>query len=211
MNSDAVILGLNERHAVVRLGGRTAIITEDTDPVLNRTFYAYGSFQDIRNLYSNRQVIVGEDRNGDPIWKSLGDAWLEHPMRRQYDGITFSPGRDVPGWFNLWRGFAVQPRAGDWSLLSNHVYDNICCGNAEHFWYLLNWMAATVQRAGEPAEVAVALRGKRGTGKGVFGRELGALFGHHFVHIAHARHLTQGRRGLCQDRTDAAAAGVGCQ
>ena len=36
----------------------------------------------------------------------------------------------------------------------------------------------------------MVLRGGRGTGKGVVARAIGRLFGQHFVHVSHARHLT---------------------
>ena len=37
--------------------------------------------------------------------------------------------------------------------------------------------------------MAVVLRGGRGAGKGAFARELGRLFGSHFIHLSNARHL----------------------
>ena len=37
----------------------------------------------------------------------LAKYWLQHPQRRQYDGVIFRPLRDVRGYFNLWTGFAV--------------------------------------------------------------------------------------------------------
>src|SRR5262249_26557911 len=43
---------------------------------------------------------------------------------------------------------------------------------------------------GTAGEVAVGLRGKEGTGKGVFSREFGRLFGSHFRHLMQAKHLT---------------------
>jgi hypothetical protein len=47
-----------------------------------------------------------------------------------------------------------------------------------------------VQKPGIQGEVAVVLRGERGTGKGVFARAFGSLFGQHFLHLSDARHLT---------------------
>ena len=51
-------------------------------------------------------------------------------------------------------------------------------------------MAYAVQNPGRPGEVAVVLRGREGTGKGIFAKEFGRLFGPHFTHITHGRHLT---------------------
>jgi hypothetical protein len=54
----------------------------------------------------------------------------------------------------------------------------------------LNWLARAVQQPGVQGEVAVVLRGERGTGTGVFARGFGSLFGQHFLHLSDARHLT---------------------
>lgn len=57
----------------------------------------------------------GTDRH---VWRI---AVAEHPQRREYAGLVFAPGRDVPGYFNLWRGFAVEPRPGDCSKFLAHL------------------------------------------------------------------------------------------
>ena len=52
-------------------------------------------------------------------------AWIDHYARRQFDTITFAPGQDLgKNVYNLWKGFAVQPREGDCSLYLAHVRDN---------------------------------------------------------------------------------------
>jgi hypothetical protein len=55
-------------------------------------------------------------------------------------------------------------------------------------------MAYAVQEPGKAGEVAVVLRGKEGTGKGIAAKEFGRLFGSHFRHVVHAKHLTVKRR-----------------
>jgi hypothetical protein len=46
---------------------------------------------------------------------TLGEYWLSHPQRRQYDGIDFAPAGTAirEGCYNLFQGFAVTPRKGD--------------------------------------------------------------------------------------------------
>lgn len=51
MSDSEWLARLNARHAVVRLGGRALVVTEDFDPVLERIVYDFGSFHDFRNLY----------------------------------------------------------------------------------------------------------------------------------------------------------------
>jgi hypothetical protein len=46
-----------------------------------------------------------------------------------------------------------------------------------------------VQIPDQPGEVALVLRGKKGTGKGTLGNWLGRLMGQHGVHVSHAKHL----------------------
>lgn len=115
----------------------------------------------------------------------IADEWLRWSNRRRYERIVFLPGQSTPkGAFNLWRGFAVDPKPGDWSRLKAHILGNICSGDGGLCEYVLNWMAHAVQRPGEPGHVALVLRGKRGTGKGKLAETLGALFGPHFVHAS---------------------------
>src|SRR5210317_1741264 len=71
--------------------------------------------------------------------------------------------------FNLYKGFNVVSKKGDWSLFRNHIRDVICSGNEEHFDYLIKWMARIVQdTGGDRPGIAVVLRGGRGVGKSIF-------------------------------------------
>lgn len=186
-----VIFRLNQRHAVVREAGKTVVITEEHDPVLNRRVVTRSSFADFRNFYLCDTVRGGIDpATGVPKVTALGHFWLTHPDRRQYEGIVMTPGRDVPGYLNLWRGFAVEPQAGDWSRFHAHLFEVICASNHTLYEYVLAWMAAGVQHPDRPAEVALAMRGPRGVGKGIFARTYGELFGQHYLQIANPKHLT---------------------
>lgn len=138
---------LNEKHAVVRnIGGKCRIIEEVWDESLSRTRLTRQSFDDFRNFYCNIDIIIGTGVNGQPQTKPLGQFWLKHPQRRQFDTIVFAPGKEVPGAYNLWKGFACQSRPGDCSLFLTHLQKNVCSDNEEHFQYLLNWMARAIQQ-----------------------------------------------------------------
>ena len=73
--------------------------------------------------------------------------------------------------------------------MRKHLLFVICDGDRRRYRYLLNWMAYAVQHPGQPAEVAVVLRGGRGVGKGIFARSFGSLFGPHFLQVNQPRHL----------------------
>jgi len=138
---------LNEKHAVILdIGGKCRIIREVWDPALKRTRISKQSFEDFRNGYRNRKVVVGHNDKGQSVEKAAGAWWVDHPQRRQYETIVFAPGQEVEDTFNLWRGFAVDSLPGDMheSFLA-HLRDNVCSGNVEHFAYLVGWMARAVQ------------------------------------------------------------------
>jgi hypothetical protein len=112
------------------------------------------------------------------------------PARRPHKALVYAPNAHDPERMNLWLGFACEPKAGDCFLFKQHLLANVCSDNREHFEYLWRWMARAVQEPGAAGEVAVILRGREGVGKGIFAREFGRLFGSHFRHVVHCKHLT---------------------
>ncbi len=186
------LMKLNERHAVIgNMGGKCRVIEETYDPGMKRTRISKQSFEDFRNRYMNKFVQSGTDRKGNPALKPLGNWWLSNERRKQYDYLVFSPEREVPGAYNLWRGFAYDAKPGTCDLYLTHMFENICSGNQEHFDYLFAWMASAVQFPAKPGETAVILRGREGTGKTFFAKKFGALFGRHFLAISDAKHLVE--------------------
>ena len=174
------VLELNKKHAVIlNMGaGQCTIMNEKVNPATGRPDLDFSHLADFRIRYANRKV----EANGNMV--PVAKLWVESPYRREYDGIVFAPGREVPGHYNLWTGFAVEPRQGDWSKLRDHILEVICSGNRDHFDYLFAWMARIVQDpGGERPGVAVVLRGERGCGKGTFASTYGKLFGVHFLPI----------------------------
>lgn len=184
---------LNDRHAVVEsLAGKCVTIEEVQEPVAEgkwRSRLVVQSFADFKNRYMNRFVVVGQKKDGSEVTESAGTWWLKSSHRRQYHGLTFAPGRDVEGFYNLWRGFAAQAIPGDCSMYLTHLKDVICKGNDQHFAYLIGWMARAVQQPDSPGQVAVVLRGAQGTGKSFFAKVFGQLFGRHFLQVSDPKHL----------------------
>ncbi|MCA8254820.1 bifunctional DNA primase/polymerase [Burkholderia sp. AU31624] len=121
----------------------------------------------------------------------LTEAWMGSPRRRSYDKVVFKPGKSVPTrFYNMWRGFAVEPKPGDWSLMRAHIRDVISSGDAKVDRYVMGWLARMVQQPGEPGEVALVLRGDEGVGKGTLAWAIRQLFGHHARHLTQSKHLT---------------------
>lgn len=171
---------LNKIHAVVMVGGKCRVINETTCPIFNRPDISLSHPSDFKNKYANRKIND----------KQMGEYWFHHPNRREFEGIVFSPGKDTPKFYNLWRGFAVVPKHGDCSLYLKHVEEVICSGNKEIYRYVIAWMAHAVQSMDDLIGTSLVLKGKQGAGKGVFVREFGKLFGPHFTHINQSAHLT---------------------
>jgi hypothetical protein len=183
---------LNEKYAVIGTdgGGRCRIISEQYDHMLKRSKLIRQSFEDFQNWYRNRELVVNIV-NGKPITAKLGKWWIEHPMRRQYQAVQFVPGQELDGqYYNLWKGFAVDSKPGrKHENFLEHVRKNLCESDEDLYKYVLGWMARAIQMPDRPGEVAIVLRGKRGTGKSFFAKVLGSLFGQHFLSISDPKHL----------------------
>jgi hypothetical protein len=181
---------LNEKHAVISsIGGRCKIIEEVYDPMLHRTRLVEQSFEDFRNRYMAQTVKVGQNKQGEPVTMQLGKWWLLQQERRQFEVIVFAPGQDPNGAYNLWRGFSCEPKEGDCSLFWGHVREHVCGGDGEIFEYVVGWMARTVQHPDSPGEAAIVMRGRMGTGKGIFANAFGSLWGRHYIQITNSKHL----------------------
>jgi hypothetical protein len=188
----AALKELNDKFFVVNDGGSVLIYSERFDDAFGRRVHDRLSQADLRLLYANRRICVRVTDKGKRKFAKLASWWLVHELRRQFiNGVVFKPGDgDAPlGFFNLWCGFAYQPKLGSWEKLKRHIRDVVCRGSDEHFMYLVGWMARLVQRPCEPAEVAIVLRGDQGCGKGTLGHALRKILGQHGLHISNSKHL----------------------
>src|SRR6516162_4562715 len=183
---------MNAKNCVVLDGARTRVLRfEKVEHDAGGEHYVYHvptflRFDDFRNLYLNRHVMVGKR----PV--DLGSWWLEHPQRQQYPGIVFKPGGQhiINSKLNLWRGWGVTPRRGDWGFMREHIFEVCAARDDEVDAYIINWMAWAVQHADEQPEAALVFLGDRGTGRGTLGKALCKIFGQHARHISSPAHLT---------------------
>lgn len=170
---------LNEKHAIVPMGGRVFVMNQEHDPALNRPVYTFSAKQDFVLRYSNRKTyLYGE-------FVDIASAWLENDSRRQYDGLVFSPRYDVPGYFNLFQGFGTKAIDGCCDRFIDFMFDVICSGNSELFDYQWNWLAHLFQKPDELPGTAFVLRGAEGIGKNTFSECIGRLVGAaHFIQLS---------------------------
>jgi Family of unknown function (DUF5906) len=178
-----LLAAMNKTFAVVKYGSQVLIACIFKDEIVVM------KTEEFHKMFGNVRVPRGRGTI------EISRVWFEWPGRRQYlgRGIVFEPGGPLDitdDMLNLWRGFGIKPKQGDWSLMRNHIFNVMCSGRQTDFVYLLKWMAYAVQHPNEPIGVAVAFRGAQGAGKGVVARTFGKFFGKHFVHIANGDQLT---------------------
>jgi hypothetical protein len=185
--SDAADLAqMNATYAVTKIGGKTRVMSlEESSLFPGCKVPVFSTVPDFCAFHLKQKKPKHDGRGKIGI----GRWWIEHPDRRQYDGVVYDPASKNPSMFNLWRGFSCQPIEGNCDFYIEHLRDNICNGRQDEYEYLVNWMAYAVQYPGRQGEVAVVMRGAEGTGKGIAIKLFGSLFGPHFRHIVHAKHL----------------------
>lgn len=187
----AVVDRFNALYVVVNEGGKAVILQPTFDPVLKRRRHDRMAPADLRILYANEMVEVGQNKDGSPIYKGAADVWLRHRDRRQFiAGVAFDPtNNNAPGVLNLWEGYAITPAPGSWTLLREHIRVILCGSDPVLFRYLMGWMARLLQHPDEQGEVAVVMKGKEGTGKGTLAKALKRIIGHHALAISNGKHL----------------------
>ena len=179
---------LNANHAVVMVEGKCCILNEIERE--GRPDVTFSTVQDFNNFYSNRLVDVGTNKKPNEIPASR--LWMKSSERRQYSGLIFDP-RTIghTKYFNMFRGFGVEPKPGKWNILYDHIYEVVANGDGELGSYLIAWFARIVQDpAGERPGVAPTLRGGQGCGKGALLSQFGKIIGPHFLHLSEADQLT---------------------
>ena len=178
---DDQIAEINAEYALVLAGNKAAVMKFD-DATRFRLLQV-GAF---KQWFANQLVTVGKKT------VSLGDYWLGHTERRQYAGIEFAPpgSAPAPGYYNLWQGFAVEPRQGDCSKFLAHLKDNAARGDEETYLWIVGWWAQIVQQPSVKMETALVLRGPFGAGKTKIGQVMGSLIGDHYLLVASPRYIT---------------------
>ncbi len=185
--SETLLDRVNADRFTVLTGGKYLVGREGTDRrtgVFNVEWYTSDAIKQHMNVKSV------ETPEGKMV--PLGTWWTGHPQRRQYDGVIFDPTPNVshPDLYNLWRGWAVQPRKGDWSKMKSLIRDVLCRGDQVSYDYVVRWMAHMIQHPARPAEVALVFKGSKGSGKGTFCRSLKELAGKHGRHVTSPEQFT---------------------
>jgi Family of unknown function (DUF5906) len=174
---ELMIDAINERHAFVLAGNKAAVMKFEDD---GRQFRLIGV--DAFKLWHANKAVA---RDASPA-----GAWLTSRRRREYEGIEFAPAGGRPGYYNLWQGFAVEPRPGNCGKFLAHIRDNVAQGNTFLYNWIVGYFAQIAQQPDKKLGTALALRGKPGVGKTKVGEVFGSLFRSHYALVADSRYVT---------------------
>lgn len=116
---------------------------------------------------SNQNVKTMID--GEAKKLTLGDAFIQYPRRKTYDRLVFEPDESTtsPENLNLWSGFPIEGKQGDFPLIHQHIYEVLCRNNDEYYNWLMTWLAHIIQYPGKKPGSAVVIKGEKGTGKSI--------------------------------------------
>src|SRR5262249_47759153 len=185
-DDEAIIAKWNERHAHVLAGGKSAVLQEfktsegytDFKLLSSTAFHEWNAEHQVLRVIGKNVVMVPETK-----------LWMRHPKRRKYQDIGFFPRRNVPDYYNLWRGFAVEPRKGDCSKFLAHVRENGCQNNDALYTWVMAWLADIFQHPEIKCGTSLVFRGKQGVGKTKLGEVMRGLLGVHYKSVAESRYV----------------------
>ena len=183
---------MDEMFTVVRFGGKTRIFTWEKSPVHSGAVVPAFYTQYELATYFGNEFATQTDALGTSKRTPLFAYWMRQASTKRATGVTLDPacGRFADGQLNLWCGFGKIAATGAWPLLRAHIETVICNNHAPSIDYLFKWLAWSLQHPAKPSEVAVVLRGLKGTGKGILARVLLDIFASHGLHVSKADHLT---------------------
>lgn len=187
---EEVVRIFNSTHSVVKHGSKTLICEKAIDHKGSVNF-SFSSVPQKRAFYENLRLrYKAEDKVKQA---NCFDLWMKDHDRKTYHGVVFDPSNRAGSRFlNMWVGFAVDAVEGDNKLdrILAHLRDIICCGNDEHFHYLVAWLAHIIQKPEEKSGVCVVLKSEsKGTGKSTVARIISGLLGQHAMTIQDGKHL----------------------
>ncbi len=194
------LIRLNKDYAVIgNVGGKCLVLSWENSPIDERVrIPAFQNFKSFSERFGNEYIPITKVKHlkaGDEEYEDqvqLGAYWLRWPERRTYEGIELAPNAPevLPnGNYNLWQGFGVEPKRGDWSLMRRHIENVLAKRDSEAVEYITNFAAWSAQHPGERAEAALVTRGDKGVGKGAFFGALRRIFGGHGLQIFSRAHL----------------------
>lgn len=176
-------------------GGRDCVLWKTTDPFGKPTIIELLP-ETFHNRFISKKKKV--EINGKLKVVQLSREWFYSPDRKEYNGYVFDPSRKCTDkYYNTFQGFNVQPLAkgvepsprakSSVDKFVEHITENVCLGNKEHAHWVMSWFAQIFQRPWDRPDVALVLKGKKGTGKSAPMDRIGYLLGKMYLADANKR------------------------
>lgn len=145
----------------------------------------------VQHAYAPRTFEVTEFRGKDKIpvqvVKRTAAEWIKWPHRAEVEQIVYRPGAPrltSDGNWNIWKGWAVEPKAGTVQPWKNLLESLFWGSPDEHRRWFEQWLAYPLQHPGVKLYSAVLLWSRQtGTGKTTVGYSLGRIYGPNFAEI----------------------------
>lgn len=192
-NYGSLIDKMNKEFCIIPVGGDVYVLQKRTVPeeMVHEPKYVLFKRSGFKALLENQRIPM-VDGNGRTVLMSVADVWLTDENRKTYPmGLGMFPGKpsNYMGYYNMWEGFSVEPKKGDWSLFDKHILEIICNNDNGIYKWVIDWLADMVQDPANPKGTALVMQGVEGCGKGLFANIIGRLFGPHYKYVADEDHL----------------------
>lgn len=158
--------------------------------------------ENFRKVYAHLRRFQ-ERRGKQPLMIYKADQWLIDKRRRHYPkGFVFDPSQPSSAEtkqeanqdsFNLWNGFAVEPKKGEVSPYLDFVREIVCAGDDRLYRWVMAWQAHVIQDPANKPGTALILRGEQGIGKSFFASCIGGILGDKTYMEVHEPELLIGR------------------
>jgi hypothetical protein len=203
---------MNREYPSILVGGSKFRFAHIVMTAAGSLSYRFLASPDYKLMVSNMpgvyQVSPDESGGAKVSLKSRYEWWLNETERLMFSNIFFEPvpiaecldpGKDRfhkfeengnKHYFNLFSGWPTRPSQGDWSLTQWHIKNALCGGDQAHYEYFLDWLAHILQYPAVKPNVALVLRGRKGTGKSMIMSAIAKALGPLGMVISHSKHLT---------------------
>ncbi|MCF7943521.1 MAG: DUF5906 domain-containing protein [Spirochaetia bacterium] len=113
--------------------------------------------------------------------------WFENPPHTYIDMITDAEkpiGQNVISGQFVWNNYK-KPEfiegAGTPNMFLEHLKENVCQGDEEHYTFLMKWIAHLIKYPNSKNGIAIAIKGQQGTGKTIIYKILSKFFDERFT------------------------------
>lgn len=170
-----------------KLNDELAIIEEPPSIMVLSTGRLLTNQNTLRDvIYASRRMSI-IDAAGRLVDAPAVGQWLKWPRARRYRGLAYEPGKDKVlenGEYNLWHGWACEPKRGDVSLFRKYL-DYLFTGSPPEVrtWFE-RWLAYPIQHPGAKLYSAVVFWSReQRTGKTLMGKTVSHIYGKNYALI----------------------------